>query len=206
VFGVDEVGRGPLAGPVTACAFVVRKPFELGAEPPLPPRDSKRLSPLQRQKLARWIERNPCFAHATHSVPAPVIDKVNIRQATFTAMRQAIKKLERKTGIRDFVVFVDGRDAIPDLRRTQYPIIKGDAQVFSIACASIVAKVHRDRYVSRTLALKFPEYRFEQHKGYGTALHYRLIKKHGISAMHRKTFLKNLPTKKKVSTIKSLPS
>jgi len=180
VFSLDEVGRGALAGPVCACAFVIRKPLKIKGKIPKLIRDSKQLSPSQRQKMYTWIKDSPQYAYATAFTPAKAIDKVNIRQANFRAMRQAIEKLSQKTGYRKFVLFVDGNDPIPGLKQIQYCFIKGDARIFSIACASIIAKVTRDKRM-RQLAKLHPQYAFEIHKGYGTRLHYRAIKKHGVS-------------------------
>jgi ribonuclease HII len=139
--------------------------------------------------MFNWIKKHPQFSYAVSLASAKTIDKVNIRQANFKAMRQAIKKLSRQTGYKRFIVFVDGNDPIPGLKHPQYCFIKGDAKIFSLACASIMAKVSRDKFMER-LSKKAPRYDFEIHKGYGTRLHYQKIKRHGVSAHHRKSFLR----------------
>lgn len=188
VFALDEAGRGALAGPVCACAFTVKKPFKIKPLANVKIRDSKQLSQRLRQAAAEFIKNNVNFAHAVALVPAKIIDKVNIRQANFMAMRQALKKLSRKTGYKKYFVFVDGNDPIPGLDCRQKCFIKGDTKVFSLASASIMAKTTRDKYMER-LAKQAPRYGFAAHKGYGTKLHYQKIKKHGVSAHHRKSFL-----------------
>ncbi len=188
VIAVDEAGRGPLAGPVVACAFSIAPKQNRMPHPPIPVKDSKQLSARQREKLYAWLLRTPHFCFATASVFPQTIDAINIRQANFEAMRRAIAKLEHKLRTHaKKTVFVDGKDMIPGIPHAQYTFIKGDARVFSIACASIAAKVTRDAYMKR-MAKKYPSYGFEIHKGYGTLLHRRLIKKHGLSPIHRKTF------------------
>lgn len=195
IIALDEAGRGSLAGPVTVCAFVIKKPLQIPSQmkekTPCSIRDSKQLSPIQRQKIYAWLRNNKKFAFSTTSVSAKKIDKVNIRNANFIAMRQAVKKLSKKTGYKKFVVFIDGREPVPGLKQKQFCFPKGDAYIFSIACASIIAKVKRDRLITN-LAKKFPQYCFNIHKGYGTKLHFERIKKFGLSPWHRKTFLKRL--------------
>ena len=195
IIALDEAGRGSLAGPVTVAALMIKKPFETalsGLKKLGRLSDSKHLSPRQREKIYAWLKNNPQFAFASSSSSAKTIDKVNIRQANFRAMRQAITKLAKKSGLKKFVVLVDGKEQIPGLAAKQFSIIKGDERVFSLALASIIAKVRRDRLLC-CLARRYPRYNFEIHKGYGTSLHFRRLKKYGQSKVHRKTFLKKLP-------------
>jgi len=188
VFAIDEAGRGALAGPVYASAFVLKNPFKTAVPADTIIRDSKQLSPGQREKARQWIQNNPHCQYAIGQASARTIDKVNIRQANFRAMRQALDKLSKKTGYKKYFVFVDGNDPVPKINHRQKCFIHGDANVFSIACASIMAKTSRDRYMTR-LAKKWPHYNLGVHKGYGTTEHYRGIKKYGPSQIHRRTFL-----------------
>ncbi|HCI05619.1 MAG: Ribonuclease HII [Parcubacteria group bacterium GW2011_GWC1_45_9] len=192
IIAVDEAGRGSLAGPVVAGAFFIKKVNSKPLKPPIKIKDSKQLSPNQREVLFAWLKQQKNFDWAVGSSNHRTIDKINIRQANFLAMKKAIKKLELKQ--KSFSVFVDGNDKIPNLLQKQFTFVKGDAKIFSLACASIVAKVARDKIMIR-LAKKYPQYGFEIHKGYGTKLHFKKIKKHGLSPVHRKTFLKKLNKK-----------
>lgn len=196
IIAVDEAGRGALAGPVVAGAFFVKHVNEKIPKPPVQVRDSKQLSPKQREVIFSWLKKQKNFGWAVGAANNKTIDRINIRQANFKAMQKAISKLNAK-GLRqkEFVVFVDGNDKIPNLSQKQFAFIKGDAKIFSLAMASIVAKVTRDRLMTR-LAKKHPRYKFEIHKGYGTKLHFRKIKKHGLSPVHRKSFLKKMVNKK----------
>ena len=190
IIAVDEAGRGALAGPVVAGAFFIKNVNEKIPKPPIQVRDSKQLSPKQRNTLFSWLKKQKNFRWAVGMASHKTIDRINIRQANFKAMQKAVQKLSQ----RKFLVFVDGNDKIPNLSQKQFAFVKGDARIFSLACASIVAKVTRDRLMTR-LAKKYSEYRFEVHKGYGTKLHFQKIKKHGLSPIHRKTFLKKLNKK-----------
>ena len=185
IIAVDEAGRGALAGPVVAGAFFIKNVNEKIPKAPIQIRDSKQLSPKQRNTLFSWLKKQKNFRWAVGMASHKTIDRINIRQANFKAMQKAVQKLSQ----RKFLVFVDGNDKIPNLSQKQFAFVKGDARIFSLACASIVAKVTRDRLMTR-LAKKYSEYRFEVHKGYGTKLHFQKIKKHGLSPVHRKTFLK----------------
>ncbi len=185
IIAVDEAGRGALAGPVVAGAFFIKNVNEKIPKAPIQIRDSKQLSPKQRNTLFSWLKKQKNFRWAVGMASHKTIDRINIRQANFKAMQKAVQKLSQ----RKFLVFVDGNDKIPNLSQKQFAFVKGDARIFSLACASIVAKVTRDRLMTR-LAKKYSEYRFEVHKGYGTKLHFQKIKKHGLSPVHRKSFLK----------------
>ena len=180
IAGVDEVGRGPLAGPVVAAA-VILDPENL----PSGLNDSKTLSASRRDALYLEIMRHACVAVA--SVPAPVIDRINIRQATLLAMSRAVKALS----VAPDHVLVDGRD-VPALPCSGEALIGGDGKSLSIAAASIIAKVTRDRLMER-LSEHDPRYGFAAHAGYGTALHLAALAQYGPSQYHRLSFapLKN---------------
>lgn len=183
IAGVDEAGRGPLAGDVYAAAVIL--PSDLIIEGI---NDSKKLSPKKREKLYdEIIEKAEAFCIASASVEE--IEKLNILNADKLAMKRAVEGLKRNVDI----VLVDGNKA-PDVAFKTCPVIKGDASSQSIAAASILAKVARDRYMLE-LDKQYPEYQFSKHKGYGTKLHYEMIKKYGISKVHRPSFLKNLNEK-----------
>ncbi|MDP4132624.1 MAG: ribonuclease HII [Bacillota bacterium] len=181
IAGVDEAGRGPLAGPVYASAVILPADcFIEGLN------DSKKLSPKMRESLFEIIKDTAlCYGIAFASVEE--IERYNILNATFLAMRRAINMLDPAP---DFVI-VDGNQNIRELKVKQQPIVKGDSKSQSIAAASILAKVSRDRYMI-DIAKEFPEYNFEVHKGYGTKMHTDLIKQHGPSKIHRLSFLKNI--------------
>lgn len=183
IAGVDEAGRGPLAGDVYAAAVIL--PSDLIIEGI---NDSKKLSPKKREKLYdEIIEKAEAFCIASASVEE--IEKLNILNADMLAMKRAVEGLKRNVDI----VLIDGNKA-PDVAFKTCPVIKGDASSQSIAAASILAKVARDRYMLE-LDKQYPEYQFSKHKGYGTKLHYEMIKKYGISKVHRPSFLKNLNEK-----------
>lgn len=176
VAGVDEAGRGPLAGPVVAAAVI------LDARHPIKGlNDSKKLTALRREKLFDEIRAKAlCCSIGEASVHE--IDELNILQATLLAMRRAVEGLRLKPGL----VLVDG-NRLPLLRVRAEAIIKGDALVPAISAASILAKVTRDRWCAELDAL-YPEYGFAGHKGYGTAEHLAALQAHGACPQHRKTF------------------
>ncbi|WP_271629817.1 ribonuclease HII [Caldicellulosiruptor sp. DIB 104C] len=180
ICGVDEAGRGPLAGPVFAAAVIMdRKRIIEGV------RDSKKLSPQKREKLFEEILKES-ITYSVAMVDNKTIDEININNATFLAMKNAIEALDLVPD----VVLVDGYE-IPDLNLPQKALIKGDRKSYSIACASILAKVSRDRFITQISSL-YPVYKFEKHKGYGTKEHIRLILEYGPCEIHRKSFLKNI--------------
>lgn len=182
ICGIDEVGRGPLAGPVVAGAVILPKDCHI-----LYINDSKQLSEKKREELYDVIMRE---AVATGIGYASVerIDEINILQATYEAMRDAIKKL----GVVPDILLNDAV-TIPQVPIRQVPIIKGDAKSISIGAASIIAKVTRDRLMVEYDKV-FPEYGFASNKGYGAASHIEMIKKIGPCPIHRKTFIKNFYT------------
>jgi ribonuclease HII len=176
VAGVDEAGRGPLAGPVVAAAVILDDlhPIEGLA-------DSKKLSPRRRDQLYDEIRAKAlCFAIAQASVDE--IDQLNILQATLMAMRRAVVGLRLKP----VKVLVDGNQ-LPVLEVLAEAIVKGDTKVPAISAASILAKVHRDRWCQE-VHQQFPQYGFDQHKGYGTAFHLNALKVYGACLHHRKSF------------------
>ncbi|MDP3954175.1 MAG: ribonuclease HII [bacterium] len=198
IYAVDEVGVGPLAGPVTACAVLITPEFLSHQNRKFHGiRDSKLLSPKQREKFAEELKKDKNIKFAVAYAHVKTIDKLNIYQAARKAMAKAIAKLKaqsekRKTTIQNskqnkMIVLVDGRATIDGLDIEQMPIVKGDRKVFSIACASIIAKVARDKVMNK-YAKKYPQYGFEKHKGYGTKLHLARLASHGPCEIHRKSF------------------
>ncbi len=189
IAGCDEVGRGPLAGPVVACAVILPRDFSL--HPLLMEvNDSKKLSEKKRAKLCPMIQE-ACIDYGIGVVSQERIDEVNILNATFEAMAMAIAQLKTKP---DYVL-ADGNMLIPNLDIPQRAIVSGDSKSASIACASIIAKVYRDSLMCG-LSEAFPQYAFEKNKGYGTKAHVEALKAYGHCCLHRKSFLKkifNLP-------------
>ncbi len=180
VCGIDEAGRGPLAGPVYAAAVILPEGLVIDGLD-----DSKKLSEKKREILFDIIKEK-ALAYSVGTASAREIDEINILQATYLAMKRAVEGLGHPA---DYAL-VDG-NRMPPLAIPGETGIKGDARCPSIAAASILAKVSRDRYMYE-LDRELPEYQFAKHKGYGTALHYEMIKKYGISDCHRLSFLKNL--------------
>ncbi len=178
ICGVDEVGRGPLAGPVVAAAVIIPKDIVI---PYID--DSKKLSESKREELYDII-MGEAISVGVGSADNEVIDEINILQATFRAMRQAVRSLNIKPDI----ILVDGNKTIPGIDIRQEMIVKGDSKSFSIAAASIVAKVLRDRYM-REMDKSYPMYDFASNKGYGSARHKDGLEKFGLSPIHRKTFV-----------------
>ncbi|MDZ4231632.1 MAG: ribonuclease HII [Candidatus Pacearchaeota archaeon] len=179
IAGVDEAGRGPLAGPVVASAVCIAR----GADLPLV-RDSKRLSAKQREELFALFLRHPRVSWGIGRVSNTVIDRINIHRATLLAMSRAVASLSKKTSV-DFLL-VDGIFRVPG-NLPQQTVIKGDELIRACAAASIIAKVVRDRLMTR-YHKRYPEYGFSVHKGYGTALHLELLRKYGPSKYHRMSF------------------
>lgn len=180
IAGVDEAGRGPLAGPVYACAIIMREDNIIKAV-----NDSKKLSEKKREELYDVILEN-ALCYSVCSVDEKTIDEINILNATMLAMENAINSLS----ITPDLVLIDGNQnrGITSDNRT---VIKGDSLSYNIAAASIIAKVSRDRYI-REMDKLYPEYNFKKHKGYGTKEHMEILREIGPSEIHRKTFLKNL--------------
>ena len=181
IAGIDEAGRGPLAGPVVAAA-VIFPPGYVNAEI----NDSKQLSARKREELYEII-KSDAVAVGMGVVDADIIDRLNILRATLQAMREAVLELSTSP---DFLL-IDGLQCIP-LLTPQKPLVKGDSRSVSIAAASIIAKVSRDR-IMEMYHRQFPQYNFRQNKGYGTKEHCGAIQQFGICKIHRKSFhVKNL--------------
>ena len=178
VCGVDEAGRGPLAGPVCAAAVLLPPHLEL---PGL--NDSKKLTDKKRRELYPLIKEQ-AIAYGIGFASEEEIDEINILQATFLAMQRAIDQLEGKA---EFALIDGNREK--DFGIPVMTVVKGDSRSASIAAASVLAKVARDD-VMLAMAEEYPEYGFEIHKGYGTKAHYAALREYGASKIHRKTFLK----------------
>ena len=179
VCGIDEVGRGPLAGPVVAGAVILPKDCDI-----LYINDSKKLSEKKREELYDIIMEKAVAVGLGYATPER-IDEINILQATYEAMREAIRNLSVVPDI-----LLNDAVTIPEVSIKQVPIIKGDAKSISIGAASIVAKVTRDRLMVEYDKV-FPEYHFASNKGYGAAAHIEALKKYGPTPIHRRTFIKN---------------
>jgi len=196
IIGTDEVGRGPLCGPVLACAAMFKdinfkiptdkqKQFDLI-------RDSKKVSEKQREEIFDFI--NEHFYIGIGLCDHETIDRINILEASFLSMKKAIQELKRNMGQEiwgdvepKYIVLVDGNKVIPNLSMEQYAVVGGDKLVKSISAASIVAKVTRDRMMQE-MHIKYPQYGLDKHKGYGTKMHMDALVKYGPCEIHRKSF------------------
>ncbi len=186
--GIDEAGRGPLAGPVVAACAVLGEEFDvIGID------DSKKLSEKRREELFGQIT-SKALAYGVGMADNNVIDDINILNATKKAMQEAVQAasamLEKKTGEKIGLLLIDAV-SLEDVMIPQQAIIKGDAKSLSVAAASIIAKVTRDRLML-DYHKQYPMYGFDKNKGYGTKAHYQAIEQNGITTIHRKTFLKNI--------------
>ena len=179
ICGIDEAGRGPLAGPVVAAAVILPLDAEI-----LFLNDSKKLSEARREALYDEICAK-AVSYGIGTVSPARIDEINILQATYEAMREAIAKLTPAPDL-----CLNDAVKIPGVTLTQAPIVKGDAKSLSIAAASVLAKVTRDRFITSCDAL-YPEYGFAKNKGYGTAAHIAALKAHGATPLHRRSFIRN---------------
>jgi len=193
VIGADEVGRGPLAGPVVAGAVAILDPFAADSdfcELLVGVDDSKRLSPLRRTQLYAKLTRHPVVAWGVAAVTPAVIDRINILQASRLAMKRAIQNLARRhgldMGLQNTFCFIDGNTPLK-IGYHQETVIGGDREIFSISAASIIAKVTRDRTMAR-LEKIYPGYGFYRHKGYGTKIHLEALARLGPCRIHRKSF------------------
>ena len=180
VCGVDEAGRGPLAGPVFAAAVILPANYTHEIL-----NDSKKLSEKKRDLVYDDIIRD-AVAYSVGMATEKEIDDINILNATFLAMKRAVDGLSIKPDL----AYIDGNQ-YPKTGVKEITIVKGDSKCMSVAAASIIAKVSRDRYMLK-VAEEYPEYEFPKHKGYGTKLHYEMIEKYGVSPVHRKSFLKKI--------------
>ncbi len=202
IIGIDEVGRGPLAGPVVACATTVRNfqfpisNFQINSNDQISNdkkwdliRDSKMLSEKQRESLFDFIGEN--FHVGVGICDHRTIDRVNILEASFLAMKSAVASLSRNmkhgTWNKKKIILLDGNKQIPNFSFEQRAIVSGDKLIKSISASSIYAKVTRDRMMEEMHKI-YPEYNFAQHKGYGTKMHMDALKKHGPCEIHRKSF------------------
>lgn len=175
IIGVDEVGRGPLAGPVISAAIILNKEMI-----PEGINDSKKLSKKKREVINEELISQHSFAIGIASVEE--IDKINILQASLLAMKRAVLNLN----IKPQTILIDG-NKLPDLEYNMYPIIKGDSKSISIAAASIIAKVYRDKLM-QDLSLQYPGYYWEKNSGYGTKQHLLALNNLGVTPIHRKSF------------------
>lgn len=180
VCGVDEAGRGPLAGPVFAGAVILPENYTHEIL-----NDSKKLSEKKRDLVYDDIIRD-AISWSVGIATEHEIDDINILNATFLAMKRAVNGLNIKPDL----AFIDG-NRYANTGVKEITIVKGDSKCMSVAAASIIAKVSRDRFMQE-VDKQYPQYQFSKHKGYGTKLHYEMIEQYGISPVHRKTFLKNI--------------
>lgn len=180
ICGVDEAGRGPLAGPVYAAAVILPSDCVIEGL-----NDSKKLTEKKREALFDEIKEK-ALAYGIASADEKEIDEINILNATFLAMKRAIASLS----VRPDLALIDGNQK-PHTDIEEVTVIKGDTKSMSIAAASVLAKVSRDRFMLE-MAEKYPQYEFARHKGYGTKLHYEKIAQYGVCDIHRRTFLKKI--------------
>lgn len=181
ICGIDEAGRGPLAGPVCAAAVILPIGTDIDGL-----NDSKKLTEKKREMLFPMIIEN-ATAYGIGFASEQEIDEINILNATFLAMSRAVEAL----GISPDLLLIDGNQKPKIGVGEEVTVIKGDAKSVSVAAASVLAKVSRDRYMLEK-SQEYPQYAFEKHKGYGTKLHYEKIAEYGVSPIHRKTFLKKI--------------
>ncbi len=190
IAGMDEAGRGAWAGPVVAAIVILPEDiFIAGLD------DSKKLSEKKREALYKEIT-DKSLGYSVGLCTSSVIDRKNILKATYMAMKKAVSSVKMSPDI----IFIDGRP-VPDMGSSQVSIVRGDSKSASIAAASIIAKVTRDRMM-KEFALVYPEYGFEKHKGYGTKLHMKTLAEYGICPIHRKTFkpVKEVLNRKEISS------
>ncbi len=195
VVGIDEVGRGPVAGPVVVVACALKKGVDvLPLYPKQELKDSKKLSEKNREKIRLGLDTyitSGDVLYGIGEVSAEEIDAIGIAESIRKATDIALLKLEEKGVMATTEVVLDGSLYAPERYRNQSTHIKGDEKFAEISLASIIAKVYRDNLM-KELGKQFPVYGFENHAGYGTAAHYEAIKKHGFTQFHRKSFLKSL--------------
>lgn len=180
IVGIDEAGRGPLAGPVVVCAVILPQDHNIDGIA-----DSKRLTEKERKRLAEEIKKK-ALAYSICKAENTTIDKLNIRMATLTTMKRAVLKLIKEINKVPDIILIDGRDVL-NLPIECRAIVKGDSLSENIGAASILAKVYRDNLMKR-YDKKYPQYGFAVHKGYGTESHYEAIRKFGVCEIHRKSF------------------
>jgi len=180
IVGIDEAGRGPLAGAVVACALYLKK------APPFVVKDSKAISAKAREEIFSWLVSGAIFGVGV--ADQKEIDKVNILEATFLAFNRAIKKLiEKAPHLKNADFIIDGNQFRTDLSLKYTCLKKADQKIKEVSCASIVAKVVRD-YLMNSVDFLYPEWNFSKHKGYPTAEHFALVKKYPLTPFHRRSF------------------
>jgi ribonuclease HII len=182
VIGIDEAGRGPLAGPVVASAVKIKNEDSRLKKNLLKVKDSKKITAKRREELYEILTNHPDVEWGVGVVSEKIIDQINILQATKLAMQEAVEKINRK----NCFLIIDGSFGV-NINCEQKSVPKADENVLECSMASVIAKVTRDRIMMK-YHLKYPFYRFDKHKGYGTKLHLEMIKKHGHCPIHRKTF------------------
>ncbi len=182
IIGIDESGRGPLAGPVVAAAVRIKRLKSEVRSPKLGIRDSKKLTPEKREKLYQLLTNHPDIEWGVGVVSRNIIDKINILEATKLAMKEALSGIDCKKSL----LIIDGNFRI-NVDCNQEAVIRADESVLECSIASIIAKVERDRMMIR-YHRRYPRYSFDKHKGYGTGKHRQMIKKYGPCSLHRKSF------------------
>lgn len=196
VFGLDEVGRGPLAGPVVASCVAYKVPAQIELPKNIRIRDSKKLSEKQRAESSHWLRQQENIYWSLAERSAQDIDRLNILKATFEAMEEAFVKCFSKIPQgAPYIVLVDGNllPAFLKSYRQAKALVKGDSKSFAIAAASIIAKEYRDAFMSE-IAKDFPDYAWDQNAGYGTEAHRNAIQSQGLTLWHRRSFCKNFAT------------
>lgn len=194
IIGIDEVGRGPLAGPVTVgivlCEKTKYKKLKKDKDLPALGKDSKKLSPEKREKYSKYIKSIKIEYKVLH-ISNNIIDKIGISNAIKKAIKNGLQKLTKGLVLRDINILLDGGLKAPSEFKNQKTIIRGDEKEKIIAWASILAKVSRDNLMKK-ISVNYPEYDLHVHKGYGTQKHRMAIKKYGVSEIHRISFCKNI--------------
>jgi ribonuclease HII len=181
IIGIDEAGRGPLAGPVFAGAVKIKETFR-EKNPKIKICDSKKMTKKEREEAYQIITKSKDVEWGVGSVSEKVIDKINILEATKLAMKKAVEKINCKKAI----LLIDGNFKI-NMEQKQQSVIRGDEKILECSMASIIAKVERDRLMEK-YHKKYPQYGFDSHKGYGTKKHFEAIRKYGLCDIHRKSF------------------
>lgn len=193
VAGLDEVGRGPLAGPVCAAAVALNRKIEIqNIKQGQNIKDSKKFSGKQREEWYRILTTHADIKWGIGLISPEIIDRINILEATKLAMKRALEDLEKKGGVAEYLL-LDGNFLLEDISLSQKAVVRGDEKIWSCAAASIIAKVTRDRLMQK-YHQKYPQYGFDKHKGYGTREHLKALKDFGVCAIHRQSFA---PCKKK---------
>ena len=201
IIGLDEAGRGPLAGPVYAASVLLTKKdikkLKKYKNFIKKIKDSKKMSPFTRQELFSFLKKEKILKFHCSYASEKIIDKINIENATKKAMERCLKKFKiPEKDYKKTIILIDGNRILnKNLKIKQVPIVKGDNKIFVIALSSIIAKFQRDEKMKK-LSKKYPLYKFEIHKGYPTKTHKKLLKKFGPCEIHRKSFLKNILLKK----------